>query len=310
MTIADLEIKVKSAEEKVEKIKTTREKHLSRLNKKIDALNKLFNEINEDFSYEELNKEENWIAKFYKHPYYNDVANLAFDIEIIKDDIKSNEYKIKEAEQALKNWIEKLNAEKAKQQYIANEIPQEIKDFLLQWKTNIMNAVQKMAEDYITDRDEYRQDKNKIIFEYIQEHKEEYKWVDIYEYNPEHSYESDIHSYKAIKEIQNIHEYIVISEEFNNKYGNPLFKNYKARKFDDEWLEKELTQEMNNRLIDLMNKVSKITGIIKGANLIVNYGDLNGIVYGENGNAKITTIGAGGYNIQIFHYRVLVKEIK
>lgn len=39
-------------------------------------------------------------------------------------------------------------------------------------------------------------------------------------------------------------------------------------------------------------------------------GTINGSVFGEKGGVKITSIIAGGYNIQVAHYRVLVKEIK
>ena len=39
-------------------------------------------------------------------------------------------------------------------------------------------------------------------------------------------------------------------------------------------------------------------------------GDINGIIVGTEGKAKIQTIGAGGYNIQCFHFRTLIHEIK
>ena len=37
-------------------------------------------------------------------------------------------------------------------------------------------------------------------------------------------------------------------------------------------------------------------------------GELNGLVNGTRGVARVTTIGAGGYNIQCFHFRTLVKD--
>jgi len=39
-------------------------------------------------------------------------------------------------------------------------------------------------------------------------------------------------------------------------------------------------------------------------------GEINGIVRGEKGAVTVETIGVGGWNIQKFHFRVLVKEYK
>ena len=39
-------------------------------------------------------------------------------------------------------------------------------------------------------------------------------------------------------------------------------------------------------------------------------GDINGYIVGTEGEAKIQTIGAGGYNIQCFHFRTLIHEYK
>ena len=73
-------------------------------------------------------------------------------------------------------------------------------------------------------------------------------------------------------------------------------------------IDKVLTEEMNNKLIDLMSRVSKITGeIVDASYLTIKDGNLNGYIIGKDGNADVETIGAGGYNIQIFHYRTLVK---
>jgi len=61
-----------------------------------------------------------------------------------------------------------------------------------------------------------------------------------------------------------------------------------------------------------INRIKEVTGDIKnlnGLNMGMN-GEINGIAEGENGKAKVETIGAGGYNIQCYHFRVLVNEIK
>lgn len=79
-----------------------------------------------------------------------------------------------------------------------------------------------------------------------------------------------------------------------------------------EEIEKLLAKELESKKQKLYNDVfNKIGCIIDARALYVGYdGSLNGLVIGENGKAVITTISAGGYNIQSFHYRVLVKVSK
>lgn len=38
-------------------------------------------------------------------------------------------------------------------------------------------------------------------------------------------------------------------------------------------------------------------------------GDLNGIIIGEKGKVRVQTVGAGGYNIQCFHFRTLINKV-
>ena len=87
---------------------------------------------------------------------------------------------------------------------------------------------------------------------------------------------------------------------------------WKDHNFDPDWLDKEIEEEKNNKLIDLMTRVSKITGeIIDATNLyIADDGNLNGFIIGKDGKATVETIIAGGYNIQVEHFRVLIKPRK
>jgi hypothetical protein len=48
--------------------------------------------------------------------------------------------------------------------------------------------------------------------------------------------------------------------------------------------------------------ITDVSGLTFGAD-----GSLNGTVLGETGSATVRTIMAGGWNIQCFHFRVLVK---
>lgn len=79
-------------------------------------------------------------------------------------------------------------------------------------------------------------------------------------------------------------------------------------KTDDEFRKME-DKEATDWLIDLYNRVVYITGEITDASGIRWGGKcLDGIIKGKNGTAIVETIGAGGYNIQRYHLRTLVKE--
>ena len=77
-------------------------------------------------------------------------------------------------------------------------------------------------------------------------------------------------------------------------------------------LNKILDNEVKRKREELFDRVCKVVGdIIDASNLkIGNDASLNGIITGKNGRVNLTTIYAGGYNIQCLHYRVLIHKIK
>lgn len=79
-----------------------------------------------------------------------------------------------------------------------------------------------------------------------------------------------------------------------------------------ERLKRDLENEANRKYDFIIERVNSICGtILDASGLSVGAkGDLNGVIVGEKGNAHVQTIGAGGYNIQVFHFRTLIKEIK
>lgn len=77
-------------------------------------------------------------------------------------------------------------------------------------------------------------------------------------------------------------------------------------------LENDLVQEANRKYDFIVERTNHIVGTITDAsNLeIGDKDDLNGYIIGTRGTAKIKTIGAGGYNIQCFHFRTLINQMK
>ena len=79
-----------------------------------------------------------------------------------------------------------------------------------------------------------------------------------------------------------------------------------------EKLNKELNEDAKAKYDDIIERTNKITGKILDASALSvgEKGELNGYIKGERGTAKVHTIGAGGYNIQCFHFRTLVNELR
>lgn len=77
-------------------------------------------------------------------------------------------------------------------------------------------------------------------------------------------------------------------------------------------LDKVLEQEANRKYDFIIERTNAIVGKITDAsNLkIGSKADLNGFIIGTKGKAKVQTIGAGGYNIQCYHFRTLINEMK
>lgn len=54
----------------------------------------------------------------------------------------------------------------------------------------------------------------------------------------------------------------------------------------------------------LVGEITDASGLSVGSKQ-----DLNGFIVGTRGTAKVQTIGAGGYNIQCFHFRTLINAV-
>ncbi len=105
-------------------------------------------------------------------------------------------------------------------------------------------------------------------------------------------------------------EILELRDNFRATWSHVLQFNHGSDTWENTML-KDIAVEKDRKYDDLLNRVIAITGPIKDAyGLYVGLkGDLDGVVVGENGTAQVQTIGAGGWNIQRYHYRTLVKKI-
>lgn len=140
-----------------------------------------------------------------------------------------------------------------------------------------------------------------VIKEYLNNWKSlAYNWY-LNRYNEYKKYvdENGI-TYKNLKQRQTLFGNIII--EMDSKF---------IEEEREKWLDTLLEQEKKNKILDLMIRTKEVVGQIKNADCLTIGldGHLNGIIEGEKGKAKVQTIDAGGYNIQCYHFRVLVKKI-
>ena len=224
-------------------------------------------------------KESNWEI----NPYYYDESDLKWTL---KD--------LEAARSALEKYTAQLAAETEKAN--SRNVPA-ILEFLENWKKRVMEYYTERFEKYLEAKEEYNQESSKYV-----------DW-----YN--HGGRKDANR----KEIEEKHRQY--RKEWNSKWGemeryellvfNRETGTYEYR-FDRERLQKELDQEANAKYDDIINRTNEICGTITDARglYVGNKGDLDGVIIGERGKAKVQTIGAGGYNIQCFHFRTLIHELK
>ena len=76
-------------------------------------------------------------------------------------------------------------------------------------------------------------------------------------------------------------------------------------------LKKDLDRSAKAKYDDIIERTNDIVGEITDASglSVGAKGELNGYITGTRGRAKVQTIGAGGYNIQCFHFRTLIHSI-
>lgn len=98
-----------------------------------------------------------------------------------------------------------------------------------------------------------------------------------------------------------------------NKWGAGY---YEFMYLTSEQIHKANVTAADALVMNLFERTIQITGKITDCKALrtnidnSGYTIINGLVIGEKGKARVESIGAGGYNIQRYHIRVLVKEVK
>ena len=214
-----------------------------------------------------------------------------WDIETAKDDLRTSRNKLKELEGQLVTLQQRH--EKEIRQNALPDIPV-IHEFLNNWE---VEAIAWHEKDYA----EYKEYRNTLY----QKQKEFQDWC---RQNGVAPRSKD-----------------GLTKQVDLKIDSNTVSNYVKMKFSSltvlaaqrgqQWKEfiiNEIAKEKKNKYVHLIHTVMEKAGnIIDASHLYIgDNGDINGYIVGDKGKVEVRTISAGGYNIQRFHYRVLVRLIK
>lgn len=313
MNVEDLSAKVQAAEQKVEKCKKTIARHRSQMEKKAQQLrNKGVEPELVDFEtkckYARSNSEKD-----------REIYWLISDYEGKKDDIKGATDKLKDAERICAGWKEKLDIAINEEMIIQEQVPQVIKDFLEAWKENVFQWYCQRYEEFLDFKADLRQQVRDVrleAFRTVPEYERYRKFQEEYQDGavPDDSTLINMWPDKPMNELlkeRNL-DRKTVDKKLKDFGDSVIFKMLEIRdgKKREAWLDGFLNEEKKAKLLHLVARISDITGPITDARgLYIYAGDLNGVVLGEKGAAKVNTIGAGGYNIQCYHYRMLVHDV-
>ena len=126
---------------------------------------------------------------------------------------------------------------------------------------------------------------------------------------------------------QTIREELKSEPEYRNRDAYKEFQRNMTEKWGRGWYEfayytteeqikKDNHKAVEQLILNLINRTVELVGTITDSKYLRldrdnnGYAIINGIVIGTDGTVRIESIGAGGYNIQRYHIRVLVKPVR
>lgn len=228
----------------------------------------------------EITKLEKKIARIEKAKASNWENNPYYYVE---DDLKWASRDLQEAKAALARYGADLVTTQEKD---ASRNVKVILDFLDKWAEHVYEWYKEQFGVYLIERAEY-----------AKEDQEHCDWFNHGGWNDPNK-----------KEIEKKHrEY---QKRFHARWHFlEAYVTYR-KEFDGEKLRRELEQDKKAKYDGIIERTNAICGKITDASglYVGDKGDLNGRIVGERGVAVVQTIGAGGYNIQCFHFRTLVHE--
>lgn len=301
MDIGKLQERLVKNQEKLIKTCKTLENHKKQLAKKYSILVKLGYDPKTGCDRSYLSSLPN------KEPYW-----AMCDYEDKVEAVRNTEKKISEIEAMITKITTQIDLEVNKNNFINNTAPPIILEFLENWKRLAYSWYQNRYNQLVEFRKAKKNEVHKLKMSIIvsDDRYVNYRGRNLSDYDmanlfPRKPIEDELKRLKL--DYSSLHKAELA-------FGTEAIR--LASMYDDkerhDYLMDMLEKEKKSLLFDLLNRITKVTGEIVDASdleLSVN-GQINGIVVGKKGTVHVETIGAGGYNIQCFHFRTLVKPVK
>lgn len=221
-----------------------------------------------------------------------------------EDELNRTLYYLDAANEALQKYCNELDSMKEKA--ASRNIPV-ILEFLEMWKEKCRDFYRDTLPEYIEDLKDFVE-KKKVYDDFmsdLEDRTRPYYWLHLPHDNPRYQ------EGKTVAE-----DFKTYKKNFNAAWAD--FVSYLVNSHTEEpqinWdaLNSDLDREANRKYDYIIDKTNAIVGKITDASglYIGKDGNLNGVIIGDRGTAKVETIGAGGYNIQCYHFRTLIHEYK
>ena len=313
MTVKELEVKLSDSIERVEKRKGTIFKVCKKLEiAEKDILDIYYSEVKDYSAYylpsktaieivskvvqkkPERDEQGKWMDENY---------HFNFVIEQLEDNLK----KLYDIEKVAISWKEKYENQLNKEN--VEKIPS-IWEFLCNWEIKSIEWYKKNAIRYfdLKEKEESELYNYKTSEDYQKKLNQQIEVHKTHCLNFEAKQNSILYNiiYKLEREWKS--DYYSSIDDFTKE----IVTSFRNRTIDEEKLLKAIAKEKLDKYFDLVNRITKVVGEIKDANHLSigeQKGEINGYIDGVKGRVKIETISAGGYNIQRFHYRVLIHKM-
>lgn len=278
-------------EERIRKAKETIEKKKNTIEKKEKLIEKKSKYVMEKYNIPTLEGYDRYDRTGRTDEEFNDIYWNLCDISNYEDDIKNLNNTIKEKSDSLVKYENELLKliEKENSRNVTVLL-----DFLEDWKNNCIEFYMSEKAKYDLASQTYKEQ-----IKEIREKKHNLSHGAFLKDNPDYEkyFELDMKEKKLTKEHRD--NWSHVTQFF---HGSLSF---------EETLEKDIEEEKFRKYDDIIERTNEIVGEITDASyLSVNQkGNLDGFILGSRGSVKVSTIDAGGYNIQCYHFRTLIHKV-